>query len=147
MGLFNWFRKSSSGIRWDSPDFIEQMKRSTSPVSAFFIIDSPEAISQCARELARLSKYQMPSMDTSPYFVSIREIYQSRKEVLNFDHELILRWDEQEYPALLRCHSVDAGRYEIELWLPGVIANDARQMFGDGHKGFFCAFMPPSFND
>jgi hypothetical protein len=53
----------------------------------------------------------------------------------------------QEHSAGLRCHYFDKGRYEIELWLPGVIANDIADKFSDGQKGFFCAFMPPAFYD
>jgi hypothetical protein len=70
-----------------------------------------------------------------------------RRDVLNFDHDIPLRWKGEQYRALLRCHSLGDGRYEVELWLPCVVANDASDMFKGGREGFFCAFMPPSFYD
>jgi hypothetical protein len=132
---------------WDPVAYAEEMKRSTSPVSAFFLIDSLEAISKCKQWLSLLTAYNMPSMEDSRYFKSVREICESGREVVNFDHDFTLLWENQEYPAMLRCHSIDKGRYEVELWLPGVIANDIAHMFKDGHEGFWCAFMPPLFYD
>jgi hypothetical protein len=123
------------------------MRQSTQPVSAFFLIDSPQAIETCIRELERLAPYGMPPLSDSAYIGEVRDIYAAGRDVLNVDLKVQLRWNGQEYPALVRCHSVDPGRYEIELWLPGVIANDARGMFSDGKRGFFCAFMPPAFYD
>jgi hypothetical protein len=132
---------------WDPDAYAEEMKRSTSPVSAFFLIDSLEAISMCKQWLSLLRAYNMPSIEDSRYFKSVREIYESGKDVVNFDYDFTLRWENQEYPAMLRFHFVDKGRYEVELWLPGVIANDIADMFADGLQGFFCAFMPPAFYD
>jgi hypothetical protein len=132
---------------WDPDAFAEEMKRSTSPVSAFFLIDSLEAISKCIEWLSLLRAYHMSSMEDSPYFKSVREIYMSGRNVVNFDYDFTLVWENDEYPAMLRCHSVDKVRYEIELWLPGVIANDVADIFKDGREGFFCAFMPPAFYD
>jgi len=45
---------------WDADAYAEQMKRSTSPVSAFFLIDSLEAIATCTHWLAHLTAYNMP---------------------------------------------------------------------------------------
>ena len=123
----------------------DELKRSATPVSAFFLIDSPEAIAKCIQELGRLSPYGMPDMSGSPYFARVREIYESGRVVRKFDQHVPLRWNGQDYRALLRLHSVDEGRYEVEMWLPGVIANDAAGMFKDGREGFFCAFLPPAF--
>jgi hypothetical protein len=132
---------------WDADAYAEQMKRSTRPVSAFFLIDSLDAIETCTRWLEHLTTYNMPHMEDSPYFKQVREIYESEQNVMNVDDSFTLLWESQTYPAGLRCHSVDKGRYEIELWLPGVIANAVADLFADGHKGFFCAFMPPAFYD
>jgi hypothetical protein len=116
-------------------------------VSAFFLIDSPEAIQKCIKWLSLLKPYNMPSMEDSPYFKSVREIYESGRSVTNYDYNFTLLWEKQKCSAMLRCHFIDTGRYEIELWLPGVIANDIADMFRDGHEGFLCAFMPPLFYD
>lgn len=132
---------------WDPVAYAEEMKRSTSPVSAFFLVDSLEAISTCKQWLSRLTAYHMPDMENAPYFESVRDIYESGREVVNFDHDFTLLWQGQEYPAMLRCHFVAKGQYEVELWLPGVIANDMADAFTDGHAGFSCAFMPPAFYD
>lgn len=132
---------------WDADAYAEQMKRSTLPVSAFFLIDSLDAFATCTRWLEHLAAYNMPPMEDSPYFEQVRAIYESGREVMNVDHDFTLLWEKQAYPAGLRCHSVDKGRYEIELWLPGVIANAIADRFADGHEGFFCAFMPPAFYD
>lgn len=123
------------------------MRRSTLPVSAFFLLDSPAAISKCKHELSRLAAYGM-QVDLLPrYFARIREVYDSRQDVLNFDQDVPLHCGGRDFQALLRCHALGDGRYELELWLPGVIANAASAMFKDGREGFFCAFMPPSFYD
>lgn len=132
---------------WDAAAYAEQMKQSTSPVSAFFLIDSPEAIERCTRWLEYLTTFNMPRMEGSPYFRQVRAIYEAQQEVMNVDHSFTLVWEKQAYPAGLRCHSVDKGRYEIELWLPGMIANAIVDRFADGREGFFCAFLPPAFYD
>jgi hypothetical protein len=144
---FSPSERAAMASGWDPYAFAEQMKRSTSPVSAFFLIDSLGAIAKCVQELARLTPYGMPCMKESTYFLRVREIYESGEEVINFDREVTLHWKSKDYLAYIRCHFFDKGRYEIELWLPGVIANDAREMFKDGREGFFCGFMPPAFYD
>lgn len=89
----------------------------------------------------------MPDMENSQYFKDVREIYESGKVVINFDYDFPLTWQGKEYPEKLRCHFLDKGRYEIELWLPGVVANEVADQFKDGHDGFFCAFMSHAFYD
>lgn len=134
----------SSG--WNPEAFADEMSRGTFPVSAFFLIDSAEAIETCARELERLAPYGMPGLADSDYFRELRAAYAAGREVIGRVYfQVLLRWDGCEYGAAIRYHSFDQGRYEVELVLPGVIANDARKMFSDGHRGFFCGFMPPSF--
>jgi CheY-like chemotaxis protein len=132
---------------WNPDAYAEEMRHSTSPVSAFFLIDSLEAISKCIQWLSLLKAYNMPSMEDSQYFKSVRKVYESGRSVTNYDYDFTLLWENQEYSARLRCHFVDKGQYEIELWLPGVIANDVADAFKDGREGFFCAFMPPLFYD
>lgn len=132
---------------WDPVAYAETMKKSTSPVSAFFLIDSLDAIPRCKQWLALLKPYNMLDMEHSKYFDDVREIYESGREIINFDHDFRLHWQDKDLQGLLRCHFVDKGRYEIELWLPGVIANEIADKFNDGHNGFFCAFMPPMFYD
>jgi hypothetical protein len=132
---------------WDPLAYAQEMRKSTSPVSAFFLIDSLEAISKCIQWLSLLESYNVPSSGHLRYFGDVRDVYASGREVINFDHDFKLNWNDRELSALLRCHSVDAGRYEIELWLPGVIANEMADKFGDGRESFFCAFLPPLFYD
>jgi hypothetical protein len=137
-----------SGIpAWDPLAFAEANRKSTALVSAFFLIDSWEAISECIQWLALLRAYQMPAMEDSHYFDELRAIYEARQQVINFDHEFRLTWKNQEFQAFLRCHFFDPGRYEIELLLPGVIADEIADHFKDGKDGFWCAFMPPMFYD
>jgi hypothetical protein len=89
----------------------------------------------------------MPNMEDSPYFNSVREIYESGREVINFDDEFRVLWEDKDYQGLLRCHFVDKGRYEIELILPGVVLNSVADQLGDGREKFFCAFLPPAYYD
>ena len=133
--------------RWDPIAHAEKMRKSTWDVSAFFLIDSLNALSKCTQWLSLLKSYNTPDMEHSQYFIDVREIYQSGKEVINFDYDFELIWENKSFPAKLRCHFVEKGKYEIELWLPGVIANDVADKFKDGHEGFWCAFMPPAFYD
>lgn len=133
--------------KWDPAAYAERMRKSTYPVSAFFLIDSPEAFSRCKQWLLCLQPYGMPDMEDSQYLKDVRNIYQERKEVINFDHEFNLLWQNEVFPGKLRCHFVDKQQYEIELWLPGTIANEIADKFKDGHEGFFCVFMPPAFYD
>ena len=132
---------------WDPIAYAEKMRKSISPVSAFFLIDSLQAISECEQWLAQLKSYGMPGMEDVQYFRDVREIYESGKCVINFDYEFKLRWENKEFSALLRCHFVAREKYEIELWLPGVLANEIADKLKDGYQGFFCAFMPPAFYD
>jgi hypothetical protein len=132
---------------WDPLAYADEMRRGDAPVSAFFHIDTSEAISKCRQWLSLLAAYDAPDIGRSRYFDDVRSIFESRKEVTNFDHEFSLSWEGARLPSLLRCHSVAPGTYEVELWLPGVIANELADKFGDGREAFFCAFMPPLFYD
>jgi hypothetical protein len=137
---------------WSKPNldpkiFAEHNRKSTSLVSAFFLIDSLEAISKCIHWLSLLKSYNMPDMNHSQYFNDVREIYESSKEAINFDCEFKLHWQNQEFQSFLRCRFFEQGKYEIELLLPGVIANEVADKFKDGMEGFCCAFMPPMFHD
>ena len=132
---------------WDVGVFTEHNRKSTSLVSAFFLIDSRNAISKCIQWLSLLKSYNMPDMEDSKYFNKVREIYELDQRVLNFDYEFILIWRNKELQAFLRCHFIEKGKYEIELLLPGVIADEISDKFKDGKEGFCCAFMPPMFYD
>jgi len=132
---------------WDIGVFTEHNRKSTSLVSAFFLIDSRSAISKCIQWLPLLKSYNMPDMEDSKYFNDVREIYESDKKVINFDYEFKLIWKNQELQAFLRYHFLEQGKYEMELLLPGVIANEMADKFKDGKDGFCCAFMPPMFYD
>jgi len=133
--------------KWDPIAYAEKMRKSTWAVSAFFLIDSLKAFSRCTQWLSLLKPYNMPEMERSQYFNDVREIFESNKVVINFDYDFGLVWENKEFQAKLRCHFVDKGQYEMELWLPGVLANDVADKFMDGHEGFFCSFMPPAFYD
>ena len=127
---------------WDPAAHAEIMKtRVSPPVSAFFLIDSPEAIQKCIQWLSILQRYGMPDLSDSQYFRDVLEIFNSGRQIINFDYDFPLVWQGKEIMEKLRCHSVDRGRYEIELWLPGVLANEIADHFSDGRSGFFCAFM------
>jgi hypothetical protein len=132
---------------WDIGIFAEHNKKSVSLVSAFFLVDSWIAISKCIQWLSLLKSYNIPDMEDSQYFNDVREIYESGKRVVNFDYEFVLSWKNQELQAFLRYHSLEQGKYEMELLLPGVIANEVADKFKDGKDGFCCAFMPPIFYD
>jgi hypothetical protein len=134
--------------QWDPRAHAEQMRKRTSPpVSAFFLIDSQESIQKCIRWLSNLKPYNMPDMTDSQYFDDVRTIFESGREVINFDFDFSLLWQKKPYAEKLRCHYVDKGQYEIELWLPGVVADEIADKFSDGHAGFFCAFMSHAFYD
>ncbi len=134
--------------KWYPRANAEYMKKTTSPpVSAFFMIDSPDAIQRCIQWLSLLKPYNLPDMQESLYFKEVSKIYNSRQKVVNFDYDFVLLWQGKEYPEKLRCHFFDEGRYEIELELPGVVANELADQFKDGHEGFFCAFMSHAFYD
>jgi hypothetical protein len=133
--------------KWDPVAYAGTMRKSTHPVSAFFLIDSPAAFSICKQWLSCLEPYGMPGMHASQYFKDVLNIYQAGSKVINFDYEFNLLWQNKEFPGRLRCHFFDKQQYEIELWLPGALANEIADKFKDGHEGFFCAFMPPAFYD
>ena len=134
--------------KWDPIAHAEAMKKTTSPpVSAFFLIDSLESIQRCVQWLSILKRYHMPDMENSQYFKDVREIVAAGKVVTNFDYDFSLTWQGKEYSEKLRCHFFDKGQYEIELWLPGMLANEIADKFSDGHAGFFCAFMSHAFYD
>ena len=124
--------------------YVEKNKQSTLPVSAFFLIDSLDAIEKCIEKLSILKRYNMPNIEDSGYFENVCEIFKSKKDVWRYDKDVKLSWDNKEYPAKVR-FNCRRGTYEIELWIPGVIANDAKDMLGDGRDGFWCIFMPPQF--
>jgi len=137
---------------WTKPNLdmeaiADHNRKSISLVSAFFLVDSWDAISKCIQWLSLLRTYNMPDMEDSHYFNAVREIFETSKQVINFDHEFTLNWKDQELQGFLRCHFFESGKYEIELLLPGVIANEIADKFKDGKEGFCCAFMPPAFYD
>jgi hypothetical protein len=133
---------------WDPVAHAEMMKKRTSPpVSAFFLIDSLEAIQRCIQWLSILKPYHMPDMEDSQYFNEVHDIFESGKLVSNFDFDFQLQWQGKDYQEKLRCHYHTKGQYEIELWLPGTVANEIADTFSDGHKGFWCAFMSHALYD
>lgn len=139
--------RPNSAEKWDPAAHAQAMRKSTLPVSAFFLIDSLESIPICIQWLTLLKPYGMPDMQGSEYFDEVREIYRSGRKVMNVDYKINLIWQRQELLTLLRCHYFDKGQYEMELQLPGVIANDVAVHFKDGHEGFWCGFMSHAFYD
>jgi len=140
-------KKGAGTASWDMKAYAEHNRKSTALVSAFFLIDSLEALSKCAQWLSLLESYRLPEMEHAPYFDAVREIFTAGKPVINFDREFKLDWNNQEFQAFLRFHFLDQGRYEMELLLPGVIAGEIADQFKDGREGFCCAFLPPMFYD
>jgi hypothetical protein len=62
--------------KWDPRANAELMKKSTSPpVSAFFLIDSLDAIQRCIQWLSFLLPYHMPDMQDSQYFKDVHAIF------------------------------------------------------------------------
>ena len=86
-------------------------------------------------------------MDFTKYFIDVRDIYELNQEVHNFDFEFRMNWEDKDLQGFLRCHFINTGKYEIELLLPGTIANEISKDFKDGREGFCCEFMPPMFYD
>jgi len=132
---------------WDQAAYAVEMGKKISPVSAFFLVDSLAALDRSRAWLEVLKPYGLPEPATSAYLDEVHQVYQERRQVRNFDHDFHLLWKTEQLSALLRCHSVNPGQYELELWLPGVIASEIKDQFQDGHSGFMCAFMPPAFYD
>jgi hypothetical protein len=132
---------------WDPAAFAEQNKKNIALVSAFFLIDSLDAINKCTKWLSLLKRYCDPNLDFTKYFLDVHEIYELNRKVYNFDFEFRLYWENKELQGFLRCHFISTGKYEIELLLPGTIANEISKDFKDGQEGFCCAFMPPMFYD
>lgn len=134
--------------RWDPHAYAEKMRKSVSPpVSAFFMIDSLESILKCVQWLSILKPYGLPDLTNSQYFNEVQKIFAEGQVVRNFDYDFTLVWHDQKIEEKLRCHYFDKGQYEIELWLPGVVADEIADHFRDGHTGFFCAFMSHAFYD
>ena len=134
-------------LKWDRKAFAEEMKHSLDPVSAFFLIDSVGAIAKCAQWLSILRRYKISITKDFRFFKDVAEIYASGREVVNYDYNFTILWQDRVCPAILRCHYFQKGQYEIELWIPGVVANEIADEFKDGHEGFCCAYMPPAFYD
>lgn len=125
----------------------EENKQSELPVSAFFLLDSVDAIERCRRAVISLTDCSLDSENDRAFFDTVRQKILSRSQLLNYDHLFSTEWHGRTLQVVLRVHSVDAETYEVELWLPGVVANDRESEFGDGKEAFFCAFMPPAFYD
>ena len=75
-------RQGTKKSGWDPVAYAETMKKSTLPVSAFFLIDSPDAFLKCKQWLALLKLYDMPDLEHSKYFGDVREIYEAGREVI-----------------------------------------------------------------
>ncbi len=68
--------------------------------------------------------------------------------MINYDHHFTYHWNNQEHPILLRVHSFQPRQYEVELQIPGLIADSLAEGFGKGtDEKFFCAFMSHAFYD
>ena len=128
-----------------------RMRRSIAlPVSAFFLIDSLQSIDNCKAWLLLLTPFGMPCMKQSQfrkYFREVRDLLITGKRVANLDYSFKLTWESQPCMAMLRVHHVEDRRYEMELQIPGVLANAVEDTFGDGRDAFWCEFMPHSFYD
>jgi hypothetical protein len=135
-------------MAWNPDGWAARMRKSMTYVSAFFLIDSVHAVEHCHQAFASLMNRDIAQHEDCEYFQRVRNIYITSKEVVNFDHEFYFGWNGQKHRILLRVHSVEPGKYEAELQMPGLIAATMEEQFGTGEDGkFFCAFMPHSWYD
>jgi hypothetical protein len=133
---------------WNKEEFAKKMRKSRTPMSAFFLIDSEDAIEKCHYALAMLTGRSITQERDCEYFQRVHEIYREGRKVINFDHSFYIWWNNEKHELLLRVHSFDVNKYEAELQIPGFIAAALEEHFGRGDDGKFgCEFMPHSFYD
>jgi hypothetical protein len=131
---------------WDQ--LAASMRRSDRPVSAFFLIDSHAATTRMFRHLAALDIWGItPDVLHVVHACAVRKWHErcSRSGCVR-RQRIKLRFQApdlaRELPGYLTVRDFDAG-LEAELVLPGLVAAQSRGFLGNGHDGFFCAFLPP----
>jgi hypothetical protein len=150
MRLFRWFRSKRSPEEDWSSKLQAELRASSSPVSAFFLIDSSEAITRMMDKLGLL----IPSGATTEQLGVVETIVRRAsengaveadfKERFTFEYNLKVT-NFGIVKGCLTIRNIPGRGLEAELILPGVLAASIAGLLGDGRDGFFCAFMPPSF--
>lgn len=144
--LIPMLRKKKTG--WDPEEHAQHMRNSMDYVSAFFLIDSIDAIDRCHSAVAQLLKRDILLTDDIRYFERIRRIYAAGENVVNVEHEMQFQWGCQDHRIDLLVHCTSPGKYEAELRMPGRIAANMEKLFGSGDDGrFWCGFMSFAFYD
>jgi hypothetical protein len=125
---------------------------STLPVSVFFLITTPEGVTQMASKLAALQPWgvttgQINFIAAVAHEVRLRHTPADSVEVRIRNLWFAVGdpdWPDGRRPGALTIRNVPEKGFEVELELPGVVASRASNFRGDGTDGFFCAFLPPS---
>jgi hypothetical protein len=140
--------ETPSPVAEDARRYADQNRKRADAVSAFYLIDSVDSVDVCHQAFCELTGRRRWNWSDRWFFARVRRIYVSGRHVVNYDHPFTIQWQDRKWNLVLRIHKLGRGRYEAELWLPGLFAASVEDQFGKGQDGkFFCGFMPPLFYD
>jgi hypothetical protein len=129
-----------------------QNRESTLPVSVFFLIATPEAVTLMATKLAALQPWGVTTAQINFATTVATEVLRHHTPdqpvevcIANFWFAVAdPNWPEGRRPGSVTIRNVPGKGFEVELQLPGVVASRALNFLGNGRDGFFCAFLPPA---
>jgi hypothetical protein len=124
----------------------EGLRGSSSPVSAFFLIDSESAARRMADKLGCLAAYGVTADQVRAISELVADLMRQFRPEDEFEQRYKLSFAAGNEPriGLFQIRNAPGRGFEVELILPGIVAATADGFLDDG---FWCAFMPPSFYD
>ena len=128
----------------------EEARTSTNPVSAFFLLTSPERIPLLVEKLRSLLNYGITDQQIQAVAELVADLFRRYTHKTDFqEHGPVLGFtiEDKLCSGRIQIRNAPGHGFEVELGLPGIVAANTPEFLGDGYTGFWTAFMPPAFYD
>lgn len=128
----------------------EEARAGTNPVSAFFLLTSEAGIPVLVEKLRTLQRYGITDQQCDAVANLAKELFRRYTPADSFRESVNDLWydvDGVRCWGRVQIRNIPGRGFEVELELPGILAETTPALCGDGHTGFWTAFMPPAFYD
>lgn len=125
----------------------EELRGSSTPVSAFFLITSSESISLMVQRLHTLCSFGVTAKQVDAIADTVTDALLHYTPDNDYYRRCELQFqvnDECFTGEFCYIRNIPGKGFEVEVTLPGIIASSACG-FVDNKNGFWTAFMPPGF--
>jgi hypothetical protein len=128
----------------------QELRTSTKPVSAFFLLTSPDRIPLLIAKLQPLRDAGITDPQIKAIADLATDLFSRYTPADDFQESVSDLWYEvkgERCWGRIQIRNVPGHGFEVELELPGILAANTPELRGDGYTGFWTEFMPPAFYD